>query len=287
MTGVGARDKGRRPWLASRAPAKTFEYGTNNASYPKPGSQPSPQSAAEQPDDGKGRAGAGARHRLSLAQQTLLLSFKRSSFQSHLDSHLQTPPLLSINHPRLNGRFMQILILGTERRSLLSTSDHPFPPREPLFPSLYIFPCFFMSLAFSTSSSTLGFFTAASCPFLLLSLLYILLSLLYLYVFLIKLRWRSQWYIFSKGKAKSLIIFTFNILSLSLSLWKAFNYFLNTHLFSLNIRKIHHRFISLQQFVGCVDSKIWSSERELYNEIAIQRGFWWKEMVAKRWWRGE
>lgn len=122
-------------------------------------------------------------HRLSLAQQTLLLSFKRSSFQSHLDSHLQTPPLLSINHPRLNGRFMQILILSTERRSLLSTSDHPFPPREPpLLSSLYIFPRFFMSLAFSTGSSTLGFYRyiAASCPFFLLSSLYILLSLLYL-----------------------------------------------------------------------------------------------------------
>lgn len=150
-------------------------------------------------------------------------------------------------------------------------------------------PAFLCRLPFRQVLPPSVFFTAASCPFLLLSLLYILLSLLYVYVFLIKLRWRSQWYIFSKGKAKSLIIFTFNILllSLSLSLWEAFNYFLNMHLFSLNIRKIHHRFISLQQFVGCVDSKIWSSERELYNEIAIQRGFWWKEMVAKRWWRGE
>lgn len=73
----------------------------------------------------------GARVSYLLAQQTLLLSFKRSSFQSHLDSHLQTPPLLSINHPRLNGRFMQILILGTA----------PTFSRSPA-PSLFLSPAF-------------------------------------------------------------------------------------------------------------------------------------------------
>jgi hypothetical protein len=75
----------------------------------------------------------GARVSYLLAQQTLLLSFKRSSFQSHLDSHLQkTPPLLSINHPRLNGRFMQILILGTA----------PDLPQISPAPSLFLSPAF-------------------------------------------------------------------------------------------------------------------------------------------------
>lgn len=135
---------------------------------------------------GKRRSGAGVSQRLSLAQQTLLLSFKRSSFQSHLDSHLQTPPLLSINHPRLNGRFMQILILSTERADPSSLPQITrFLPREPLFPWLYFFPRFFTSLAFSTSSSTLGFFHCSPCvPFSLLFLL-----IYNTYVFLIKL-WR-------------------------------------------------------------------------------------------------
>lgn len=97
----------------------------------------------------------GARVSYLLAQQTLLLSFKRSSSRSHLDSHLQTPPLLSINHPRLNGRFMQILILGS--------ADLPAPTERERERDLSLsVACRFFLPALSTTS--FAFSTSPSRP---------------------------------------------------------------------------------------------------------------------------